>query len=162
MYTRLALIFCAGLYLAKLGAVRAQDDPQSRLDATLDNHPAFDTQHPQRALTEKVDGQHGKTTTETLPPLSRTPDVKSEKQKAEAAERAKLRKQRDNFLKARVEELKADLEKPATQKMAGEGAEKISRTEPKQRALEEWNNSPKGKKLQQLDANQPTLPPLSR
>jgi hypothetical protein len=171
-YIRLVLVPFAALRLISLGTLHGQGDAQSVLDGTLDNHPAFDAQHPQRALTDKVDGHQAK---ETVPPLNITQEVKSEK-KAEIVERARLRKKREEFVRARTEELKKESSTPEPTKRAEptvaateapieverKQSRKPTETELKEKALREWKATKEGKKLQSLDVSQPTIPPLSR
>jgi hypothetical protein len=159
------LLSSAALRLISLGTLYGQGDAQSVLDATLDNHPAFDAQHPQRALTDKVDVHQAK---ETVPSLRVTEDVKLER-KVDAAERAKLRNKRDAFVRARIEQLKKETRAEPTLSATAapveierERPKKSSETKLTEKALREWDKTAEGKKLRSLDASEPTIPPLSR
>ena len=157
-----ALLSLSGCIIAPLRVAAPLDvtvvDAQDRTQSFFDDHKGADVINSDRAITDAVRRSPAPVQVSALPPLTGVSERKLTK--ANAKEIAKLRSQKDAFVKEEVSK-KTRLEESVTGiKAAALDVKNMTR-----QAEKKWDNTPAGRQLKRLERSATTgstLPPLTR
>jgi len=147
-----------GLLLFAGRLVDAQVDAQDRTQSFFDDHKGADVINPDRAITDTVRRSPAPVRVSALPPLTGVSEPKLTK--ANAKEIAKLRSQKEAFVKQEVTKKTKREQSIASTKAATLDVRNMTRQFEKR-----WDDAPDGRRLKRLERSATagsTLPPLTR
>ena len=147
-----------GLLLFAGRLIYAQVDAQDRTQSFFDDHKGADVINPDRVITNTVRRPPTAVQASALPPLTKA--VEPKLTKANAKEIAKLRTQKEAFVKEEVTKKTQDEQSVAGPKAATLDVRNMTRHFEKR-----WDNTRDGHRLKRLERNATTgstLPPLTR
>jgi hypothetical protein len=147
-----------GLALFSSRLAYAQVDAQDRTQSFFDDHKGADVTNPDRVITNTVRRPPTAVQVSTLPPLTKA--VEPNLTKANAMEIAKLRNQKETFVKQEVTK-----KTKGEQSVAGPKAATLDVRNMTRHFEKRWDDTQDGRRLKRLERSATTgstLPPLTR